>query len=136
MSFKKMGQLKYLIFLGLIELVSCTTKEPFREVYVSPTGQFTIAVQIGDEGDINNKHEIFFKLLRNDGKQLDIARTKASAVMNYAVFWDNDKTVVLYSSDIGVYAWRVTTDEKIVPAPVDYKLEKKAVEVFNKKMGR
>lgn len=128
--------MRHLIFIGLVGLVSCTEKGTSGEVYDSPSGQFAIAVQIGDEGDVNNEHEIFFRLLGNDGNQLDIAGTKASAVMNYAVFWDNDKTVVLYSSDIGVYAWRVTTDEKIVPAPVDYKLEKKAVEVFNKKMGR
>src|SRR5688572_13982852 len=117
-----MGQLRYLIFVGLIGLPGCATKEPSRELYVSPTKQFAIEVQIGDEEDISNKHEIFLKLLDDDWDELDIARTKASAAMNYDIFWEDDRTVVLYSSDIGVFAWYVTRDEKIIRAPVDYKL--------------
>jgi len=128
--------MRRVILIALVGLVSCNKKETAGEVYYSPTGQFAIEVQIGDKEDSKNKYEIFLRLLDEDGDELDITRTKASAVMNYAVFWHNDKTVVLYSSDIGVYAWRVTTDEKIIPSSVDYKLEKKATEIFNKKMGR
>ena len=45
--------------------------------------------------------------------------------MNYAVFWDTEKTVVLYGSDIGVYAYRVTTEKQLIKAPIDYKLGEK-----------
>ena len=117
-------------------LCSCSTKEMWDEVYASPSGDFAIGVQIGDEEDVNNKAEMFFTLLDKEGDILDKTRTKASAAMNYAIFWYTEKTVTLYSSDIGVKAWLVSKDKKLLPAEVDSKMDKKAEEVFNKKLGR
>jgi len=55
--------------------------------------------------------------------------------MNYAVFWDTEKTVVLYGSDVGVYAYRVTTEKQLIKAPIDYKLGEKLKKCSTRKWG-
>jgi hypothetical protein len=131
-----MAHTRLWILILLAGLNSCTKKEITGETYNSPSGQYILQVEIGDKENPDNKYEIRFRLFDHDGDELDITGTRASAVMNYAVFWDTDDTITLYSSDIGVRSWFVTSEDKLRPGPVDYKLEKKAEEIFNKKMGR
>lgn len=128
--------IKLLILVIVLALNSCLKTVYKGEAYNSPSAQYILQVEIGDEQNPENEHEIFFRIFDNDGSQLDIIGTKASAVMGYAVFWDTNQTITLYSSDIGVRSWLVTIDEKLLPRPVDHTLEKKAKEIFNKKMGR
>jgi hypothetical protein len=123
------------ILILLAGLTSCTQRGITGETYNSPSRRYILQVDTGGKGR-PDKSEICFRLFDHDNDELDTTGTGASATMNYAVFWDTDDTIVLYSSDIGVRSWYVTSDDKLHPGPVDHKIETKAKDMFNNKMGK
>lgn len=118
----------------ILGLVGCSSDKDFEESHPSPSGEFKAQVLIGNESS-NRKYIIFIQLLAKNGRELDVVDTGASVFQNYAVYWDSEKTIVLYSSDIGTLAWLVS-DQKLLAISVDNKMAKRAEAFFNKKMGR
>ncbi len=53
----------------------------------------------------------------SDGEEIGRIPTSASNRMRWAVGWHDDSTIVLYSSDIGVTAWKIGDDGQLVEVP-------------------
>ena len=101
---------KYIILsIILLTLFGCSPRRYPIETVVSPSGKYQIKATINtDESDTTKYLCIKLHLLDAQGKELSQLQTGVSHRMKWALGWmNNNDTVVLYSSDIGTYAYEV-----------------------------
>ncbi|MEM7432930.1 MAG: hypothetical protein AAF351_13490 [Pseudomonadota bacterium] len=82
-----------------------------------------------ETGAIVNLH-----LLDSSGAELSVTRSGASDVMKWAVGWLPDKdVVVVWSSDIGVLAYSVESDQLVIVEQIDGAILARAHELYDSK---
>ncbi len=100
---------KYIILsIALITLLGCGSRRYPIKTDISPSGKYQIKATINtDESDRTKYLCVKLHLLDVQGKELSQLQTGASHRMKWALGWmDDDDIVVLYSSDIGTYAYK------------------------------
>jgi hypothetical protein len=87
----------FILFVGVL----CTgpDRPSQHEPRISPNGEFKMVTEL-HEGTI-----VRMKISQTDGTPMGEIDTRASNVMKWAAGWVDDETLVIYSSDIGIYAW-------------------------------
>lgn len=125
-------QNKPVIFLAIsIFICSCTMRKP-AEFLESPSGLYKLKVDInGDKSDEKKYNCVLLTVCDSTYKYMSSLQTGASNAMRWAVGWYPSKdTVILNSKDIGTYAYRVSSEGKLVSIPVDKVIEGKGEEIF------
>ena len=104
----------------------------------SPSGLYSLDVELlGNDDNPSDRYILIFKLRDRDGEELDRLRTGASDVMKWSVTWVDKDTIILYSQDIGTYAWTIDENQKFFAIEnVPQEMIDIAREVFNKKYNR
>src|SRR5688500_6070292 len=118
-------------------LICCSgQRENVLETHDSPSGQYSLVIELGNRDDENDKYILMFKLNDKRKSEIDYVRTGASDVQKCAVTWYNEKGVVLNSSDIGTWAWAVGHEGKMIGVwPVTRDMMTKGDEAYTKKYG-
>ena len=64
--------------------------------------------------------------------------TSAGDAMKWAIGWCDKNTIVLYSSDLGTFAWEMPDDRSIVklPTPVSAEISDCAMKLYESKYGK
>jgi hypothetical protein len=107
------------------------------EAHDSPSGQYSLIVELGNRDNERDWTILMFKLTDKNRNEIDYVRTGASDAQKWAVTWYNEGIIVLNSSDIGTLAWTVLQDGKMNKIwPVSEDMIKKGQEAYNKKYGR
>lgn len=98
-----------LIILSLILFTGCESQQFLEEIEQSPSGKYKIKVTINtDESDKAKYLCLKLHLLDTQNNELTNLQTGASHRMKWVVGWmPNDDIIVLYSSDIGTYAYKI-----------------------------
>ena len=122
--FKIMSKRCPLILLTLISLLfagcfgsSSSALSPIQ----SPDGNLILIPSVNRAKSDLTKHLcINFKINDGSGSTLHEIQTGASDIQKWAIAWFDDSTIVLYSSDIGTYAWKLDGDGQIseIPHPI------------------
>ena len=102
---------KILIFI-VVGLLSCGDRN--LERLDSPSGLYSLDVELGNKDNPSDRYILMFKLRDRAGEELDLLRTGASDVMKWSVAWVDKDTIILYSQDIGTYAWTIDGTRKFL----------------------
>ncbi|RUA16235.1 MAG: hypothetical protein DSY55_04615 [Clostridia bacterium] len=98
-------------------ILGCGPQKYPAEIVNSPSGKYQIKATINtDESDKTKYLCVQLHLLDAQGKELSQLQSSASYTMKWAIGWmEKDDIVILYSSDIGTYAYKIenNTLEKI-----------------------
>jgi hypothetical protein len=127
-----------LLLVLAIGLICCSGQnENVLETHDSPSGQYSLVIELGDRNNMNDKYILMFKLKDQSGRELDYVSTGASDIQKWAVTWHNEKVIILTSSDIGTYSWTVGHEGKMIEVwPVTQDMMTKGDEAYTKKYGR
>lgn len=109
--------MKYLFQIALLVTVAgCLGSGPHALAPIpSPNQSLIVTPSVNRSQSNPTKYLcIAFDITDVAGGRLHHVQTSASDRMKWALGWYDDATVVLYSSDIGTYAWRLTENGTIV----------------------
>ena len=90
-------------------ILGCGPQKYPIEIVNSPSGKYQIKATINtDESDKTKYLCVKLHLLDAQGKELSQLQSSASHTMKWAIGWmEKDDIVILYSSDIGTYAYQI-----------------------------
>lgn len=75
----------------------------------SPNGSMNLTPSVNQsEGDPTKYLCVAFDIHDKTGGLLHSIQSSASDISKWAIGWFDDETIVLYSSDIGTYAWQLS----------------------------
>jgi hypothetical protein len=81
---------------------------------VSPVGAMTLTPSVNQsKADPTKFLCVAFDVHDESGGLLHSVQSSASDTSKWAIGWFDDATIVLYSSDIGTYAWQLSDDDAI-----------------------
>ena len=124
-----------ILILIVVGLLSCGDRNLGR--FASPSGLYSLDVELGNKDNPSDRYILMFKLRDRAGEELDHLRTGASDVMKWSVTWVDKNTIILYSQDIGTYAWTIDENQKFFAIEnVPQEMINIASEAFNKKYNR
>ena len=111
-----------LLVLALVALSGCGS--PFGssastlKPIASPDGSMTLTPSVNQSKAAPTKYLcVAFDIHDKSGALLHTVQSNASDVQKWAIGWFDNTTIVLYSSDIGTYAWKLTDDGTISELP-------------------
>lgn len=108
--------------------ISCSDKRINRQV--SPSGSYSFYTSI-------ENFNIIIHLLDKNNNEISVVDTRASDVMKWAVGWIPKKdTVVLYSSDIGSYAYIIENQKLIKLKYLTKEMCLRANDLYGKKYNK
>ena len=101
----------------------------------SPSGDLSVSTEIsGDEAGPTRRLCVILTFKDKEGSERRI-QTGASNVMKWAIAWHDDDTLLLYSSDIGTYAYDISSREISERKPNKQELET-GREAYRSRYGR
>ena len=111
-------RLPFLLILALVMFTSCDA--PFGSApsalkpIASPSGTMTLTPSVNQsKADATKYLCVEFDIHDKSNKLLYHVQSGASDIQKWAIGWFDDSTIVLYSSDIGTYAWKIAGDGSI-----------------------
>ena len=111
-----------LLFLSLVAFAGCgspfgSTASALKPI-ASPDGTMTLTPSVNQSKADPTKYLcVTFDIHDKSGGLLHNVLSGASDIQKWAIGWFDDSTIVLYSSDIGTYAWRLADDGTISKLP-------------------
>lgn len=122
-----------LLLFGLLGCSELSRDEDFKPI-PSPSGEYelraSIRVSSPDHGGVGI---IMLSVSKPNGTQIDQVSTGASNNMKWAIGWLDDDTIVLYSSDIGTYAYQIKDENSLVKLPLTDEIIKRGEELKTEK---
>ncbi len=116
-----------IIILLLFLQVSCTVKSNSQEV--SPSENYSFYTSI--------ENFIIIHLVNQNKDEISVIDTRASDVMKWAIGWMPKKdTIVLYSSDIGSYAYIIENQKLIKLEHLTKEMCLRANNLYEKKYNK
>ena len=104
--------------LALVAFTGCDS--PFAshaaalKPIASPSGDMTLTPSVNQSNADPTKYLcVAFYIHDKSGVLLHSIQSSASDTSKWAIGWFDDDTIVLYSSDIGTYAWQLSDDGTI-----------------------
>ena len=83
----------------------------------SPSRTYTVTPSINTSTKDRTRYLcVAFDVTDNSGATVGHVQTGASDGMRWALGWHDDGTIVLYSSDIGTYAWKLDANGRLSEA--------------------
>ena len=92
----------------------------------SPSGAMTLTPSVNQSKADPTKYLcVAFDIHDKSGGLLHSIQSSASDIQKWSIGWFDDVTIVLYSSDIGTYAWKLADDGTIseLPHPLPAELQ-------------
>jgi hypothetical protein len=119
-------------FFAFCFLISCSIPV---EVHKSENEKYQLKIYVGDrEG--RDKYILAIALFDNEDNELDYIVTGASNVMKWAFLWIDENTLAIDSHDVGVLAWKISDQKKLIQITPNKEIADKANKAFNKKYNR
>jgi hypothetical protein len=101
-----------LTVLALIILSSCMGNYSSDKI-ISPSGKYYLITTVNRTDKSKDDYAyVMLSLFSMDGQLITNFNTKAGDANKWAIGWDiKMDTIIMNSSDIGVYAWRIESSE-------------------------
>ena len=120
--------LRYLPALLLVATLSgCFGSTPAALTPLSsPNGSLALTPSVNHSQNDPTKYLcVAFAITDSTGTRVHYVQSGASDTSKWAIGWYDEATVVLYSSDIGTYAWKLNEDQTIseIPHPLPTELK-------------
>ena len=117
-----------ILFVGL----GCGRSHNSEDARIAPSGKYYLSTEIREAPESGQEH-VFLILRDRSEAHLDSYDTLASPIQKWAVGWlDGDDVVVLYSSDIGTYAYEIS-EGKLSPIELSPEATEKGRELYGGK---
>lgn len=113
-----------LLVVAMVAFAGCGAPAELTAI-ASPDGTMTLTPSVNQSKADQTKYLcVAFDIHDAAGGLLHSVQSGASAIQKWAIAWFDDSTIVLYSSDIGTYAWKLADDGTIakLPHPLPAKL--------------
>lgn len=126
--------MKYILIILSILLFGCRSVDQQNEKITSPSKKYYLTTTV-NSSDKNKEDyaDVVIHLYNTSGELKSSLNTHAGDLSKWAVGWDNiNDTVVLFSSDIGTFAWKIEMDS-LKPIDITDKLKQIAIHIKNKK---
>src|ERR1700748_1974008 len=125
---------RVLCVLFFVMVISSCASNTSNEL-VLPKKHYVLKCDINDDTKDKAKWKcVRFNLYNLKGQLLTTLQTGASDYSKWAVAWHpGNDTVILNSSDIGIYAYRIVNGKELRSIKLDKELDSLAKEAFNKK---
>lgn len=122
-----------LTVLSLIILSSCTN-DYSSDKMGSPSGKYYIITTVNrTDKSKDNYTDVVISLYTVEGKLLTNLNTKAADSNKWAIGWDSkEDIIILNSSDIGTYSWRIENGE-FIEIELTESIREQAEEILNTK---
>ena len=103
----------------------------------SPSKNYFINATVNKNKDDKTKYLCLVLHLYDDSKkEIDKYQTGASDRMKWALGWfKEDDIIVLYSSDIGIVAWKITNNKLLIIDEISGEIIKRGIELKEIKYG-
>lgn len=121
------------IFL-FVNLTGCKVDNHQSQKIISPTGKYYLTASVNNADKSKNDYGVVTISLYNaKGQILTKLNTMAGDFNKWAINWDSKQdTVIMNSSDIGTYSWRIENNE-LKPIELTVNLIKRAEEIKKEK---
>jgi hypothetical protein len=127
---------RHFIFLLTIflSLTGCKVDNYQSEKIISPTGKYYLIASVNQTDKSKDDYaDLTISLYSSDGQTLTKLNTNAGDFSKWAINWDRKQdTVIMNSSDIGIYAWRIENKE-LKPINLTGNLKSRADEIKKEK---
>lgn len=81
----------------------------------SPDGSLTLTPSVNTSNSDPTKYLcVAFDIFDSSGSRVHHVESSASDRMKWAIGWFDDRTIVLYSSDVGTRAWKLKENDAVV----------------------
>ncbi|PKP17776.1 MAG: hypothetical protein CVU05_14930 [Bacteroidetes bacterium HGW-Bacteroidetes-21] len=103
--------MKNVIIIFSILLFGCRSANQQNEKIISPSKKYYLTTTVNASDNSKGDAEVVIHLYSTSGQLKFSLNTHAGDFSKWAVGWDKiNDTVILFSSDIGTYAWQIEMD--------------------------
>lgn len=104
--------MKNILIIFYILLFSCSSDKQQSEKITSPSKKYYLTTTVNSSDKSKDDYaDVVIHLYNTSGQLKFSLNTKAGDFSKWAVGWDNkNDTMILFSSDIGTYAWKIEHD--------------------------
>ena len=129
----------YTIISFLLILTSCGSNRIINnnEMIKSSSKKYFMKASFNTNKDDKTKYLcLVIHLYNYDKQEIDKYQTGASDRMKWALGWlKEDDIIVMYSSDIGILAWKIENNKLLFIDMINDKIKKRGIELKAKKYG-
>lgn len=123
-----------LLFLCALTLVSCSRRTSGPAI--SPSGLYSVETDVpGESAGPTRRLCIRLKIHEIPSQKTFVFQTGASNTQKWAIGWSPNNVLILYSSDIGIYAYE-TRDGIIMERPAAEDEKEIGRDAYEKKFGQ